>query len=295
MISNSSHPKGPLVSVFVITYNHERYIGQALDSILNQKGHFRIKIFLGADVGEDATQDICKQYAEDHPENIELLPRPHNIGMMRNGLETFNACTGGDFIALCEGDDYWIDDYKIQNQLNFFADNPDYTICAHNALYLNDEGKLWVYEDDLVKSREISFEKLATKNHFPSASIMYRNVGVKLDESFLKFPLGDWFLHLQHMQKGRMMYLNNCMSIYRVHNEGDWAGLNRIQQHQKALRFLNAYNSFTNFKYQDVFEPAISNRLAKIETAKQNAIGKQKATNPTIKNRIKAYAKKLLK
>src|ERR1700733_14979577 len=116
------------VSVFMITYNHEKYVEQAIKSIVTQKVNFDFELVIGEDFSTDNTLAICKKYSARYPDIIKLLPSDKNHGLMGNAVRTLNACTG-KYIAMCEGDDYWCDPYKLQKQVDFLETNSDYTIC----------------------------------------------------------------------------------------------------------------------------------------------------------------------
>src|SRR5271157_2282730 len=112
-----------LVSVFMITYNHEKFVGQAIESIVTQKVNFDFELIIGEDCSTDNTLDICNKYAKQYPDIIKLFPSEKNYGMMGNTVRVLYACTG-KYIAMCEGDDYWCDPYKLQKQIDFLEANP---------------------------------------------------------------------------------------------------------------------------------------------------------------------------
>ena len=120
------------VSVCIITYNHARFIGQALESALMQKTNFDYEIVIGEDCSTDNTGLICKKYAEMYPDKIRLLQNDKNLGVIENFKRTLYACKG-EYVALLEGDDYWTDELKLQKQVDFLESNRDYAIVFHNA------------------------------------------------------------------------------------------------------------------------------------------------------------------
>ena len=108
----------PLLSIASITYNHEQFIAQAIESWLMQKTSFEIEIIIGEDCSTDNTRAIIEKYRKLHPDLIKLIISESNVGMMPNFIRTLAACRG-KYIALCEGDDYWTDPYKLQKQVDF--------------------------------------------------------------------------------------------------------------------------------------------------------------------------------
>lgn len=134
----------PLVSVFIITYNQEKTIAQTIESILMQKGDFTMELIIGEDCSTDKTAEICKKYQEKYPEKIKLLLQDTNQGLLKNFISTLKLCKG-KFIGVCAGDDYWIDEGKIQKQLDFFIHHPDYGVVSTGGY------KLYVKSNKLVE------------------------------------------------------------------------------------------------------------------------------------------------
>lgn len=118
----------PMVSICMITYNHESYIKQAIDSVLMQKCNFAFELVIGEDCSTDNTFKICQELAKNNPQ-IKLLPSISNLGMMPNFIRTLEACEG-KYIAICEGDDYWTDPLKLQKQVDFLGANEEYGLCC---------------------------------------------------------------------------------------------------------------------------------------------------------------------
>jgi len=122
------------VSICIITYNQEEYIGKVLDYLINQKTDFRYEIIIGEDCSQDSTRDICLQYQKRYPELINLILQKENLGLIGNFTSAISECQG-KYIALCAGDDFWIDELKIQKQVQFLEDNPDFSMCSTEAYY----------------------------------------------------------------------------------------------------------------------------------------------------------------
>ncbi len=127
----------PLVSVRLVTYNHEKWIAQCLESILMQRTDFPFEVIVGEDCSTDGTLEIVLAYAERHPDKIRVLPAEANLGAMTNSYRVQQACRG-KYHAMIEGDDYWIDPLKLQKQVDFMEANPDMTLCFHNVFVVND-------------------------------------------------------------------------------------------------------------------------------------------------------------
>jgi glycosyltransferase involved in cell wall biosynthesis len=148
-----------LVSVPMLAYNHAGYIAQALDGILSQQANFEFEIIVGEDCSTDNTRSIVEKYIEKYPGKIRMLIRKNNIGLIENARKTLSVCRG-KYLALCEGDDYWTDPFKLQKQVDFLENNPEYGMVHTDVNHY--------YEEE--KRLEINYNK----NHginFPSGDI----------------------------------------------------------------------------------------------------------------------------
>ena len=125
------------LSVAMITYNHERFIRQAIESVLDQKVNFDFEIVIGEDCSTDSTRTIVAELQQQYPDRIVALMRPHNLGAMRNLQETLAACKG-QYVALLEGDDYWTSQHKLQKQVDFLDARPDCAISCHRAQFIDE-------------------------------------------------------------------------------------------------------------------------------------------------------------
>lgn len=131
-------PQSPLVSVCIITYNHEEYIEEAVKGALNQKLHYPYEIVIGDDCSTDRTVEKCKKLKEANPEKcVRIVEQEKNLGMNGNWMATIQAAYG-KYIAICEGDDYWIDSHKLQKQISFLEENEDYAMSSHEVYLEND-------------------------------------------------------------------------------------------------------------------------------------------------------------
>lgn len=127
------------VSVIVLTYNHEKYIRQALDSILMQKVNFRYEILVGDDASTDSTAEILQEYQQKYGDIFRLFLRPQNLGATRNAYELLTNAQGM-YLATCEGDDYWTDVHKLQRQVSFLEEHKEYIGTAHRFIVVDAEG-----------------------------------------------------------------------------------------------------------------------------------------------------------
>jgi glycosyltransferase involved in cell wall biosynthesis len=230
------------VAVYMITYNHESYISQAIESIINQKTNFDFKLFIGEDCSTDRTREICLKYKVTYPQLIELILQEENIGAKANAMLTFDACFNyGDYVALCEGDDYWTDPYKLQKQVDFLEANPDFAICFHPVFELTENNSFSRETFNTSEKEEVyTIEDLARGNFIHTPSVVFRNgLLPDLPTWFKIIPVGDYPMHMLNAKKGKIKYLPDTMAVYRKHNGGVWSLANPQTKIEGWLEMLN--------------------------------------------------------
>lgn len=246
------------VSVSITTYNHDKYIAQALDGVLMQKVNFPYEIVIGEDGSLDNTKKILIDYKNKYPDKIHVLFQEKNIGMMRNFEQTLKTCRG-EYVALLEGDDWWVSPHKLQMQVDFLESHPDFSICFHPVM-VHKEGTI---EDNDYKfpekAKDVSFfEDLLYINYIPTCSVMFRNKIKDLPDWMHKLKMGDWPLFLLNAQHGKIKYINNVMAAYRVHSNGVWSSRDKISIWNATIEAFKCFKSNFNYKYRRF----INNRIA---------------------------------
>lgn len=214
-----------IVSVGIAVYNAEKYIRQCLDSIIEQKTDFKFEIIINDDCSTDNTQYIIKEYEAKYPDIIVPIFQTENqysqgIGIMNNYII---PNVRGKYFSLCDGDDYWCDEYKLQKQVDFMDAHPDYTLCYHPAkmIYENEKHKPTIIGKSKRKNPQPYYE-LLKGNNIPAGSIMYRFNEVKnelLNRPDDIYP-GDWYNHIVVGNQGKIGYLPDVMYVYRWHSQG---------------------------------------------------------------------------
>lgn len=242
MDNNTKMTGKPLLSVVCVTYNHEKYIARAIDSFLMQKTSFSFEIVVGEDCSTDKTREICLEYQKKYPNKIRLIVSDKNVGPAGNFKRTLEAATG-EYIAYCEGDDYWTDENKIQKQVGFLEENSDYFITSHNAQVVY-EGTDKPSIEWLGRKREdtISLEDLLSYGSGgASCSLVFRSGIVKeLPAWYWEQKGGDWSLQILCASKGKMKYFIEPMGVYRIHEKGSLSV--RADEAKKNNLDLVAYN-----------------------------------------------------
>lgn len=245
-----------LVSIAMITYNHEKFIAQAIESILSQKVNFRYEIIIGEDCSKDKTRDICKKYKNLYPDKIKLILQPNNVGMLENSRRVFEACTG-KYIAHLEGDDYWNDDKKLQRQIDFLEKHNEYIACVHNSYILNYEDNRKKKLSKKRKNYSLKIEDIIEWNNLFQTSSLVIKGNLYLNRPQFADGLtdaGDYSMALWLALNGKIYYMANVMSTYRFQTPGSWTQNNIIEEkikknQEKIKNMLNSFDQYTNYKY----------------------------------------------
>lgn len=223
----------PKVSVCCVTYNHVHFIEEALEGFVTQKTNFPFEVIIGDDCSTDGTTEVIRAYAQKYPEIIKPIFHNNNVGSYQNVLDVASACTG-EYVAMCDGDDYWIDENKLQKQVDFMDTHKDCSLCFHPVIIKYDDGS----QKDVTfpKARHRFYKKtlnindLLKYNFIQTNSVMYRwefGRENKLENILPKNILPvDYYLHLLHASKGKICFLPDIMAVYRRHKNGIWYGVN---------------------------------------------------------------------
>jgi glycosyltransferase involved in cell wall biosynthesis len=249
-----SHNDELIIAIWMVTYNHELYIKKAIESVLMQKTDYNFKLFIGEDYSTDATRGICIKFANQFPDKIELILNETNIGANLNGALVYNRCfnSGAKYIAMCEGDDYWTDPLKLQNQVDFLENNKDFSICFTDYKVFDESNRKFNYPDlkNKYKNKSVfSRNDIILSNFIPTATVMFKTrkeVFSKLDPSL--YP-GDWFLHVLNSEYGKIKFLPFESTVYRKHDGGVCSASNPIDNNMKYLKSIKIFRKLYSKKY----------------------------------------------
>jgi glycosyltransferase involved in cell wall biosynthesis len=254
-LNNKASEEQLIVAIWMITFNHESYIAQAVESVMVQKANFKYKLFIGEDFSTDKTREICLGLKRKYPDKIELLLQNKNTGGYKNSHDLYKRCYESDakYIALCDGDDYWTDPLKLQRQVSFMDANMDYNICAHQTDVLTNERlekKEWRWDSNRTTFTCVDYLYAL---FFHTSSIMFRH-----DKSFMFIPdisilQGDIFLCLSVVKDKRIFIIDESMSVYRRHKKGLTNSLKHKSYDEKYkswMVLLEKFNIQTNNKYR---------------------------------------------
>ena len=226
-----------IAAVYMITYNQENFIEQAIESVVNQKTDFTYKLFIGEDCSTDKTREICLSLKEKYPHKIDLILNDTNLGIVNNAKNIFKHSLGSnaEYIALIEGDDYWTDPLKLQKQVDFMEKNPDYSIIFHKVTEVDLHG---VPTDTILNSPDheetYDIHKLASGNFIHTPSVLFKKNFHEFPEWINISPVVDYPLHMLNAQYGLIKYLPEEMAAYRI-GAGIWSSQSRIHQFVNTL------------------------------------------------------------
>ena len=230
----------PLVSVIMITYGHEKYIEEAIRGVFLQKTNFPLELIISNDKSPDSTDEIIKNIIKSAPENISVNYIQHleNIGMLPNFISTLKMAEG-KYIAVCEGDDYWTDENKLQKQIDFLEKNEDFTLTFHNVFIRNGETlRMDLDYEKRLSSKDIyTIDDLSKGNFIHTLSVVFRNMEIEFPEWYFSSFLGDYPIWLWLSKKGKIKYFPEKMGIYRE-NVGVWSGKSQEEREFKTMLVL---------------------------------------------------------
>lgn len=221
----------PLVSVMMLTYNHGRYIGEAIRGVVFQKFNHQFELVIGDDCSTDDTLQVCREWQKRFPHIIKILERPRNIGVQRNLIETISACRG-KYLAKCEGDDYWCSKHKLRRQVDYMERHSDCNVCFHRVINYYSHNNTKSLSNSRQKT-DTTIADLAKSNYITNLSVMYRrSVLPDLPDWLPEVPAPDYSLHMLHAATGYIHFIDLPMAVYRKHAQGVWG----IAAQEKQLR-----------------------------------------------------------
>lgn len=232
------------VSVFMLTYNQEDFIAQAIEGVLMQETTFNVQLVIGEDCSTDGTIEIVKDYAQKYPDKIILTLNETNIGLIANYVKTYAQCSG-KYVAICDGDDYWIDPLKLQKQVSFLEENPDYSIVYTNNKNLIPSGEILI-SNKREYLASTTFNELIFNNYIPSVTVLFRNkpLPIGISKWIRKFPFGDWPTYLWiTADGGKIYFLNEVTAVYRK-NFGTSSVLRQEKSKMGEINLLILQNIF---------------------------------------------------
>jgi glycosyltransferase involved in cell wall biosynthesis len=248
------------LSVLMLTYNHERFIAQALDSILSQRVNFDYEIVVGDDFSTDNTRDVLARFSLRYGTRIVPLLRDRNIGAMANMIDTFAACRGA-YIALLEGDDYWTCDEKLQKQVDFLDSHPRTSLCCHRVELLDADEKAGLGSGiyPRLPPGTHTIDELLQANFVMTCSAVIRRGPIGLLPGwFSGLALGDWPLFALAASHGNIELMDETMAAYRVHSGGMWSSRPAVYRLRETSRMLRSLDRHFEFEYTSIIRRTLA-------------------------------------
>ncbi|CEG28648.1 glycosyltransferase family 2 protein [Bacillus sp. B-jedd] len=255
--------KNIVVSINCITYNHRDYIADAIESFLMQKTNFDFEILIHDDASTDGTAEIIREYEKKYPDIIKPIYQTFNQYSQGKKIFMPNAARAkGKYTAICEGDDYWTDPYKIQKQVDFMERHPECSLCVHAGNMVSASDKKIINRCRPNRGNKVyTVEEVIEYGGalFMTNSMFYQTkLAQNIPEFFNKVNVSDYPLTIYLALQGTVYYLDEYMSAYRLWVSGSWTekNLSNIESFKKHFdtisNMLDEINQYTGFKYKDI-------------------------------------------
>jgi glycosyltransferase involved in cell wall biosynthesis len=236
----------------MITYNHEPYIKKAICSVLSQICSCSFELVIGEDCSTDGTKNVCEIYSQQNPQ-VELLVTTENLGIVNNFIRTLKKCRG-KYIAICEGDDFWTDPYKLQKQVDFLEANSDYGLI-YSDIQMSDENGVTINSTPFYESMKTRYSEgevfweLLSGNFINSLTVCLRKEYI--DGYIAQHPY-EWFMYdyrlwLHVAQRTKIKFMNEKTACYRIHSQGI-SQSNGFFHKRSPLSQLSALNDYFQAK-----------------------------------------------
>lgn len=290
----------PKVSVLCVTYNHEKFIRQTLEGFVMQKTSFLFEVLIHDDASTDKTVEIIEEYVTKYPKLFRTVfqtENQHSKGVIAT-VDILLPMAQGKYIAICEGDDYWCDESKLQKQFDYMEQHNECALCVHNTKihYLNSDlpdalfhrwNSLHVMsEDDIFFGWNVH-----TTSYFMRKENMYR-------PKFARFWAGDYAMLTLNYDKGSIVSLPDVMSVYNANNPAGITYQNAnlkpemaIKKMQERANYLKKYNEYTEYRHKEI----VDERIKEIELSCLICAADYKLNNSKDYADLKKTAKEICK
>lgn len=247
----------PKLSILLVTYNHGKYIRQALTNLFGQIIEGPIELVIADDGSADSTLDIIREFEGKDPRiHFKYLDNTSNLGITRNYQRGFAACNG-EYVAVLEGDDYWVNPMKIQRQCDFLDNHWECDLCSVNYfVYEEDRAQFTARTSIGTGYRFLSARDLIADNLVGNFSTcMYRKSALdKLPPALYEIKSYDWIINICIARQSLIGFLEEPMSVYRLHAQGVWTQITPIKKLQEQLELIPAYSSLTDHIFKTDFD-----------------------------------------
>jgi glycosyltransferase involved in cell wall biosynthesis len=272
-----------LVTIWCPTYNHKSFIKQAIEGFLSQKISFNYEIVIHDDASFDGTTEILKEYELRYPQTIRCIYQVENQLSKDKGhlVKSLRSQAKGKYIALCEGDDYWTDPYKLQKQVDFLESNPSFSMCFHRAMERNEmlSTETIIPEGPINTSLRLA-DLLKGNNFIPTNSCVFWSFSSPLPTWLYQVPFADYGLHLINAKRGNIGFIDEVMGVYRINASGmhgklkssNYGLVTAYQQHIHFWEIIKQTGEFDEVLVQE----ALNKSIGKFEYYQKNSQREQK-------------------
>ncbi len=251
------------LSILLVTYNHEKYIRKAMEGILKQRIEEDIQLIIADDGSSDSTVQIIQEFEErDSRFNFNYLDNKSNLGVTKNYKRGFAACSG-EYVAIIEGDDYWVSPFKLQRQKEFLDSHWECDICSVNYFIYNEEQSRFATRSlsgigyRLLTARELMFDNIVSN----FSTCMYRKTALnQLPSELFDIVSYDWIVNICITRYSLAGFLEEPMSVYRLHSSGVWTRKTASEKLKAQIDLIPVYDKLTNYVFHTDFE-ILSNSL----------------------------------
>ena len=255
----------PRIEVLLITYNHAQFIEKCLDGLLTQCVDDPIRVIVADDASTDDTVALIKDFERRNSEmRFVYLESQGNVGITKNYQRAFAACSS-EYVAVLEGDDYWVNTRKLKTQLEFLELHQEYNVCSANYYVYDEYRHVFTLRSPpgpghlSLGARELISDNLV--GNF--STCMYRKSALdRIPAGVFETKSYDWIINICCGTDGLIAFLNEPMSVYRVHTGGSWNLLSHTEKLQQQLKFIPEYDRLTGLQFSHEFG-VLSERLVR--------------------------------
>jgi glycosyltransferase involved in cell wall biosynthesis len=254
-----------LLSVAIITYKHEAFIEQCLEGVISQETGFGFEVVIGDDCSPDNTRTRIKRVTAKHQREVRVLERPDNIGAAKNLLEVFGACQG-KYVALLEGDDYWVSTRKLERQVAFLEAHPECAMCFSRSDWIQEGGpetRTGSYPVPPLGSCYGLDDLLREGNFIATATAVYRReVLTRLPDWYVTMKIGDFPLHVLAATTGQVGFVPEVTAVHRRHAGGMWSGVQEIRRLQGSVTMYENLGRHLHLESRPSFRQGLARQVA---------------------------------
>ena len=260
------------VTVILVTYQHERFLTQAIESVLAQRTRGTWELLISEDGSTDGTRAIIERFVAQHPDRVRAFFSDRNLNSNEVTLRALRAARGR-FVAFLDGDDYWTSNDKLQQQVEFLDQHPQCTMCFHDVAVFRNDGPASPPEFTARwLPTTIELQTLLEGNYIPGCSAMIRREVLQdIPAWYEHAPFGDWPLYVLAAERGAMGFLPAVMGVYRLHDQGLWSGAPRWRQLEQVVRFYEILSGHLAPIHRRHMRELLAVRLFELGVAQERA------------------------